>query len=327
MTEESATTAATTERGQPSGFWKWGVVGLCVASAATAGMALSNRDGLIEWPDTKEPAIVAPPPPVAVAPILPPEAPPLDPASLVRGVVNPQNESTIASKLTARIVAMPYSEGQSFAQGALLARFDCSQIHAELNAAEAATSAYRKTYETNVELDQFEAVGKNEVAVSKANLGKAQAEAVAVSTQLADCEVHAPFAGKIVEQIAHPREIAASGQPLLKIQSGRDVEMELIVPSKWLTWLKPGAGFNFTIDETGNVIRGRVTRFGASVDPVSKTIRVTAMVASRSGLVLPGMSGTANFDDRRASPTVKAAPDAKAALASPAQQAVDGKPS
>jgi RND family efflux transporter MFP subunit len=235
----------------------------------------------------------------------------MDPADIVRGVVNPQNESTIASKMTARIIAMPYSEGQSFPQGALLARYDCSQIHAQLNAAEAASTAYRKTYETNVELDQFEAVGKNEVAVSKANLGKAQAEAVAVSTQLADCEVHAPFAGKVVEQIAHPREIAASGQTLLKIQSGRDVEMELIVPSKWLTWLKPGAEFSFAIDETGNAIRGRVKRFGASVDPVSKTIRVIGTVTSRSGLVLPGMSGTATFDDSRAQAAAPKAADGK----------------
>jgi hypothetical protein len=72
------------------------------------------------------------------------------------------------------------------------------------------------------------------------------------------------------------------------------------VPSKWLTWLQPGAVFSFKIDETGNVIRGKVKRFGASVDPVSKTIRVTGLVTERNGLVLAGMSGTATFDDPRA---------------------------
>jgi membrane fusion protein, multidrug efflux system len=321
MTDEPEKTG---EAGSRSNLWKWGLVGLGVASAATAGVALSSREAVTEWPEANE---AAPAPQVAVMPTPPVEIPAVDPGSIVRGVINAQSESTISSKMTARITAMPFGEGQSFPQGALLARFDCSQIEAELNAARAATAAYRKTYETNVELDQFEAVGKNEVAVSKANLGKAEAEAAAVSTQLSDCEVHAPFAGKIVEQIAHPREIAASGQPLLKIQSGRDVEMELIVPSKWLTWLKPGAGFDFTIDETGNVIRGRVKRFGASVDPVSKTIRVTAMVASRSGLVLPGMSGTATFDDPRA--RSGAAPQAAGTAPTPPaeSQAVDGKPS
>ncbi len=127
-----------------------------------------------------------------------------------------------------------------------------------------------------------------------------------------------------MEQIAHAREIAASGQPLLKIQSGREVELELIVPSKWLTWLKPGAGFAFKIDETGSDIRGVVKRFGASVDPVSKTIRVTGIVTGRNGLVLPGMSGTATFDDPRA---VTAMPPPSVAATPAEPKAADGQPS
>lgn len=288
--------AATQESG-PTNLRKWGLVALAAVGAGALGLWLGGQGAEERWPDETERAAATTPSDVSAKPDE--VAAPVD-EELVRGVINASSESTVASKMTARILAMPYGEGQSFPAGALLARFDCSQITAELNAAKAAAAAYRKTYDTNVELDQYEAVGKNEVAVSKANLGKAEAEANAVAAQLSDCEVRAPFAGKVVEQIAHAREVAASGQPLLKIQSGRDVELELIVPSKWLTWLQPGAEFSFKIDETGNVIRGKVKRFGASVDPVSKTIRVTGVVTERSGLVLAGMSGTATFDDPRA---------------------------
>ncbi len=279
-------------------LWKYGLVGLGITGAAFGGIAIGNMNDRNGWQEPPKASASINKLDVSKVPTPLPVA--VDPTALVRGVVNPSSESTIASKMTARIIAMPYSEGQGFPAGALLARFDCSQIKAQLNAAQAAATAYRKTYETNVELDQYEAVGKNEVAVSKANLGKADAEAAAVSSQLSDCEVRAPFAGKVVEQIAHVKEIAASGQPLLKIQSGREVELELIVPSKWLTWMKPGAAFAFKIDETGNTIKGRVKRFGASVDPVSKTIRVIGVVTQRQGIVLAGMSGTATFDDARA---------------------------
>jgi membrane fusion protein, multidrug efflux system len=292
---------------------KWGLLGLAVLGAGGAGLFIGSQNQQEAWPTEAATAKAAPTaqqPDVALA-----KAPEVPAENLVRGVINPSSESTISSKMTARIVSMPFSEGQSFPAGALLARFDCSQISAELKAAQAASNAYRKTYDTNVELDQYEAVGKNELAVSKANLGKAEAEANAVAAQLSDCEVRAPFSGKIVEQLAHAREIAASGQPLLKIQSGRDIELELIVPSKWLTWLTPGADFAFTIDETGSVIRGRVKRFGASVDPVSKTVRVIGVVTERNGLVLAGMSGTATFDDPRANGGV-----------APPKEA-DGKPS
>jgi membrane fusion protein, multidrug efflux system len=292
---------------------RWAPIALAAAVAGGAGLWLGQTATEPEWPvEARTAAMPAAKKAAAPAPVAPvPEQ--------VRGIINPAQESTIASRMTARITDMPYGEGQSFPAGALLARFDCSQIRAELNAAQAATVAYRKTYDTNVELDQYEAVGKNDVAVSRANLGKAEAEAKAVAAQLGDCEVRAPFAGKVVEQIARAREIAASGQPLMKIQSGREVELELIVPSKWLTWLEPGATFGFAIDETGNIIRGRVKRFGASVDPVSKTIRVTGSVTESSGLVLPGMSGSATFDDPRAAGGAPL-PPVKASM-------VDGKPS
>jgi membrane fusion protein, multidrug efflux system len=293
---------------------KWAIVGAVAVIAGGLGIWLGGQGKEVVWPEEKPKVAVAATPKLDTLTDEPVVA-----ESLVRGVINPVSESTIASKMTARITAMPFGEGQSFPAGALLARFDCSTIQAQLRAAQAASVAYRKTYDTNVELDQYEAVGKNEVAVSKANLGKAEAEANAVGAQLADCEVRAPFAGKVVEQLARAKEIAASGQPLLKIQSGRDVEMELIVPSNWLTWLQPGATFSFKIDETGNVIRGKVKRFGASVDPVSKTIRVTGLVTQRNGLVLAGMSGTATFDDPRA--TGGAAP----AAAGAAIETADGK--
>jgi RND family efflux transporter MFP subunit len=265
---------------------------LLLVAVAIGAFAGGGAGSDLEWSREQSPAAAAEAAPAKAE--LPKAA---KPETAVRGIVQSKQEATIASRMTARIVAMPYGEGDAFPKGALLARFDCSQIQAQLNAAHAATAAYRKTYETNVELDQYEAVGKNEVAVSQANLGKADAEAKAVAAQLSDCAVYAPFSGKVVEEIAHAREVAASGQPLLKIQSGGNLEIELIVPSRWLTWLRPGAAFGFRIDETGQEITGVVTRLGASVDAVSKTIRVTGDITETSGLVLPGMSGSATFPD------------------------------
>jgi RND family efflux transporter MFP subunit len=268
-----------------------------VAAALAAGIAIGRSGEDIHWSDEEDaavevrPDVTAPPAMPAPAATAVVSAPP----QTVRGVVNARQQATIASRMTARIVEMPYREGQGFGAGAMLVRFDCSQLDAELKAANAAAAAYRTTFDTNVELDQFEAVGKNEVAVSRANLGKAVAEANAVAAQMADCVIRAPFAGKVVERIANVREVAASGQPLMKVQGGGSLEVELIAPSRWLTWLRPGAAFRFTIDETGAVVDGTLTRLGAAVDPVSKTIRVVGELEIGSALVLPGMSGSAVF--------------------------------
>ena len=220
------------------------------------------------------------------------------PTVTAHGVVRSGEEAVIASRMTALITALPLEAGQSFRKGQLLAGFDCSQMRAQLTAAEAAAAAYRKTYDTNVELDHYKAIGTNEVAVSKANLGKASAEAQAIRAGTGQCSIAAPFAGTVVERIAHPHDVAAPGQPLMKIQGTGALEVELIVPSKWLTWLKPGTPFTFQLEETGGTVTGTVSRLGAAVDPVSKTMRVTGGIVG-GGTVLPGMSGTASFAQAR----------------------------
>lgn len=276
----------------PSGRNLWWMGG-AVAVAAIGGAFLLSWNAVDPSWGKQEPVIEKP---RAVAEKAAPAVEAAEKRLEVRGVVKAQNEATLGSRMTARIIEMPYKVGASFGRGAVLARFDCSQIRAQLKAAEAAATAYRKTYDTNVELDQYEAVGTNEVEVSKANLGKAQAEAAATRAQLGDCQVFAPFGGTVVEKIANTGEVAASGQPMIKIQSGGALEAELIVPSSWLTWLAPGARFDYTLDETGERIAGTIKRLGASVDPVSKTIRVTGDLTPGAGLVLPGMSGTAHFE-------------------------------
>lgn len=278
---------------------KWVAAAFALIALGAAGYYALSGSGEARWGDASgQPAPVVS---KTAEPVVP-AARPAQEKSEVRGVVQAAEEATLASRMTARITAMPYRVGSRFPKGAALVELDCSQLRAELAAANAATAAYQKTYETNVELDQYEAVGTNEVAVSKANLNKARAEGTAVAAQLRDCRIIAPFSGTVVEEIAHRGEVAASGQPLLKLQSGGALEAELIVPSKWLKWVKPGIEFAFAIDETGEEVKGVVKRLGASVDPVSKTIRVTGDLFPGDGLVLPGMSGTATFASANTQP-------------------------
>jgi membrane fusion protein, multidrug efflux system len=266
-------------------------VGAALVMIAGGAYAFSGNDK--QWSEAEAPVSV----PVAEAPKMVAAAPAaVDPSSIIRGVIQSQSEATIASRMTAGITSMPYKVGQHFGRGALLASFDCSTLRAQYAAANAATAAYKKTYDTNVELDAYQAVGKNEVGVSKANLGKASAEASAVSSQLKDCAVYAPFSGVVVEQIAHSNEVAATGQPLMKIQDASNLEVQIIVPSNWMVWMKPGAKFNFKVDETGQTVSGSIARLGASVDPVSKTIRVVGHLSGAGATVLPGMSGSAQFE-------------------------------
>ncbi|MGH8657097.1 MAG: efflux RND transporter periplasmic adaptor subunit [Gammaproteobacteria bacterium] len=213
----------------------------------------------------------------------------------IRGLVKPKSEARLSSEIPARITALPFKQGQRFREGDVLIRFDCSRYQAELASAKAELNARSKTYQNNMELSRLNAIGKLEVEVSKAEAEKAAAEARGAGVNVSRCVITAPYPGRIVERKVHEHETVAPEQELMTILDDRDLEIEIIVPSTWLTWLKVGTPFTFHLDETDNDYQAKVSELGARVDPVSQTIRVDGVFASAAHDVLAGMSGTAKF--------------------------------
>ncbi|GGK09096.1 efflux RND transporter periplasmic adaptor subunit [Pseudomonas matsuisoli] len=213
-----------------------------------------------------------------------------------RGVVTAVHEATLSAGLASEITKMPFSEGQSFKKGDVLVEFNCERTKAESRAAEAAMQGEQKTVETNEELEKFNSIGKFDLLISVAKLNKAKAEYDALQAQMKQCKVTAPFAGRVTERMMRQYEFVQVGEPMLKIVDTGALELDLIIPSKWLQWLKPGSPFSFKVDETGQAFDGKVDRVLPSVDPVSKTMKIIGRFSGKStGRTIPGMSGTATF--------------------------------
>jgi hypothetical protein len=68
------------------------------------------------------------------------------------------------------------------------------------------------------------------------------------------------------------------GQALLDILDDSALELEFLVPSRWLSWLQQGTEFQVRIDETGKTYPAKVQRLAARVDPVSQSIKVNAAI-------------------------------------------------
>jgi membrane fusion protein, multidrug efflux system len=153
----------------------------------------------------------------------------------------------------------------------------------------------RIAVESNAFLEKRNAASRQDVEIAKARASKAAAEADALRIRLDQCSIIAPFDGRVSELVINEHEMSVAGKPMLSIIEEGDLEIDLILPSDWLVWLKAGADFAFAIDETQQVHPASIVRIGATVDSISQTIKVTGrFTASRAG-VLPGMSGSARF--------------------------------
>lgn len=214
----------------------------------------------------------------------------------VRGVVRGVSEVTLAADIVARVAEAPLRDGDRFRKGDVLLRFDCAAMEAERDAAEAAYRGHKNNYESNRKLKRLGAGSEFAIISAKSDMEKAEAEVRRLIARLRACTIRAPFDGRVIERVANPHETPGANQPLVRIVDDSDLDIQLVVPSKWLVWLRPETEFTFTADETGKTYAGRIQLIGAVVDPVSQTVRLRGAFINRPNDVLAGMSGVANLD-------------------------------
>jgi RND family efflux transporter MFP subunit len=218
----------------------------------------------------------------------------------VRALIGAKRHAVLSSEIPGRIARMSVDAGQSFKAGDLLVAFDCSSYQAELDGARAQLNAAEVTARVNRRLNSLRSIGEAEVQLAEAKAQLARADVRKAEVQARRCDIKAPFDGRVVERRIQEHESVATGAPLLEILSDRDLKVELIVPSSWLVWLKPGQRFDLRVDETGAILPGEVVLPGAKVDSASQSVVVTAKLTGEGGVppgMIAGMSGTAIFPE------------------------------
>jgi len=223
-----------------------------------------------------------------------PPAPQLRPAlekQEIRAQLSPRRFTTIAAEIGGRISRIAVIEGGRFKAGQVLVSLDCAMQQAQLQKARAVLQAAEKTFGANVRLAELHSVGKVELDVSESEVAKAKADVASNGVVLSKCSIGAPFTGRVAEQKAREQQYVQPGQALLEIIDDSVLELEFIVPSHWLAWIKPGASFQVRIDETGKRYPARVQRIGARVDPVSQSVKLSAAIDGKFPELISGMSG------------------------------------
>ena len=204
----------------------------------------------------------------------PPLSPSLLPSSAgapeLRAQLTPREYTTLSSEMAGRIDHVGTRVGEHFRKDDVLVVFDCAQPRAQLAKAHAVATQADKTFAINQRLVALKSMGQLELDVSAAEVQKAKADVAVAEAVASKCSISAPFSGVTVDQKAREFQYATPGQPLLDVLDDHALEVELIAPSRWLSWLKPGYAFQIAVGETEKTYSAKITRLGGRVDPVSQ---------------------------------------------------------
>lgn len=212
-----------------------------------------------------------------------------------RGIVKAAAQAVLYASVQGRVSHLPYKEGQRFEKGHTLVQLDCDKYHAELAVAVAEHQGKDKVFKNNQELAKLNSVSKVDLEISEADAKKAWAAIRVAEVNVKGCLIIAPFGGRVVSLMTNEHETVFPNDKLISLLDDSSLEIELVLPSSSLAWLKRKAAFTFVVDETRKSYPARVKEIGASVDPASQTIKVTGTFEKLPPEVLAGMSGTARF--------------------------------
>ena len=214
----------------------------------------------------------------------------------VEGVLVPQKATVISSSKDGKIAAIHFDNGEMFRKDDILVEYECKDLKAELEIAEAEKDFTQKRTMRHQKLLNLDIISDIDHLGIKTEDIKAAGQAKIIESRMEQCYIRAAYDGRVTNRLANPHEYTRSDRVLMEVASLDDLEIEFLLPSRWLRWVNVGAPLTLNIEETGETYSAVIERIHGEVDPVSQSIQISAKLDTYESPLLPGMSGNVHLD-------------------------------
>lgn len=214
----------------------------------------------------------------------------------VEGVLVPKRATIISSSRDGKIAKINFDNGDIFRAGDVLIEYECGDVKAELEVAEAEKEFSQKRTMRNEKLLKLDIISDIEHLGIKTEDIKASAQAKIIENRMEQCYIRAAYDGRVTNRLANEHEYTRSDRVLMEVGSLENLEIEFLLPSKWLRWINVDAPVTLEISETQEQYKAKIQRIYGEVDPVSQSIQMSAELEPYQTPLLPGMSGTITID-------------------------------
>lgn len=222
----------------------------------------------------------------------------------VYAALTPLHQAELASELDGIITAIHSKVGDHFKQGSVLLEFDCKPIELEILQVKALLKGSQAHLDSNRQLAKLSSISHLEMKVSESEHEKNLAKLESLLYQQQKCQLKAPFSGEVISQQVNPHEAVKANDPLMSILSNEMLEVQMFVPSTWLSQLKVGTPFKLHLNEFKNShpFKGYVSKIVGNIDPASQSILIYGTLnnkAVQGKQLYAGMSGDAQFEFKK----------------------------
>jgi membrane fusion protein (multidrug efflux system) len=207
------------------------------------------------------------------------------------GNIGSDENIEVVSELNARVLELPFQEGQRLEAGALIARLDDREFGPEAERSQAERDQAKANLDRKKKLAVDGAISPQELEDAQTSLQVAEAVAALARARLEKTRIRAPFPGLVgvrrVSRGAYLRE----GTVITDLTRVDEMKVTFSAPERFAKDLKPGVTVELhTPAFPGETFIGKLSVVDPVVDSGTRTLRLVARIPNRGVRLRPGMS-------------------------------------
>jgi membrane fusion protein (multidrug efflux system) len=216
------------------------------------------------------------------------------------GTANANESVDIQSRIPSLIERIAFQEGQLVAAGDLLVELENNEIEAGLAVAEAALSESRSLYNRSQNLAETQAISASGLEQLYAQVQVDEAQVVAARARLDNTIIRAPFSGRIGLRRVSPGSFVNNSTVITTLDDVSKIKLDFSVPETFLTVLSDGMKVvAHSLVYPDREFQGVVQSIDTRLDPISRSVRVRAIIPNPDAALKPGMFLTVDLQRDR----------------------------
>jgi membrane fusion protein (multidrug efflux system) len=206
------------------------------------------------------------------------------------GTARSRESVEIRPELSERIAAIHFTEGQRVEADQVLVELEARELRAAVASARATLVESEGQLRRARDLHKTNALSDQELETRKARRDADRAALDAAQARLSQTVVRAPFAGRLGLRNVSPGSYVSPETVLTTLDDTDVIKLDFDVPETALSRLAEGLPVAARSAAWPDArFEGKVDTIDTRVDPVSRTVRVRALVPNPNGKLRPGM--------------------------------------
>ncbi len=206
----------------------------------------------------------------------------------VVGTLIPNEEVDLTTQSAGKVTQILFEEGLSVSKGQLLAKFNDTELQAQLQRLIVQKEVLEQRRKRDEQLLQKQGISQQDWEILNGDIRTKEAEIELLKAQIAKTLLLAPFSGKIGLRYVSEGAFVTTSMPIATLTDVSYLKLDFAVPEKYGSQISQGTQVEFTVGGNSQIFKAIVKATETKIETNTRTLKVRAICNNTKNELLAG---------------------------------------